>query len=123
MLDAPFDHLMVLLMGERRALAGGADRNEPVGSFRQLPVDQSAIRALVEVAVLEGGHKRGEGALEARPGCHDTVLGWGGRLPGHQMIIGSPRRKKGPARSFGKRVASCPGFAAVAGDCLAIGAG
>ena len=60
LLHAPLDHAVVLFMGERRALARGADRHQPVGALGDLPIHQLAERALVESAVLERRHQRGE---------------------------------------------------------------
>ena len=64
LIDAPFDHLVVLVMRQGGALAGGADRNQTVGTFGNLPFDQVAETLFVELAVLERGHQRGEGAAE-----------------------------------------------------------
>ena len=74
LLDAPFDDLLVLLVRQRRALAGGADRDEAIGALGDLPVDQAAESLLVERAVPERGDERGERAPEARLGGHDTIL-------------------------------------------------
>jgi len=74
LLDAPFDHALVLLVRQRGALAGGADRHQAIGALGDLPVDQAAEGLLVERAVAERGDKRGERAPEARLGGHDTIL-------------------------------------------------
>ncbi len=74
LLDAPLHHLPVLLVRERRALAGGAHRNQPIGALGDLPIDQVAERLLVQRAVAEGSDERGERALEARLDGHDRVL-------------------------------------------------
>ena len=60
LIDAPFHHLLVLLVGQRRAFAGGADRNQPIGALGDLPIDQVAERFLIDGAVLERGDERGE---------------------------------------------------------------
>ena len=45
-------------------LAGGADRNQPVGSLRDLPFDQPREGRLVDLAVLERRNEGGDGTLE-----------------------------------------------------------
>ena len=68
LLDAPAHDIVMLVMAHRRTLARGADGHEPVRSFGDLPVDQAAERALVELAVAHRRHKRGDGAVEHRSG-------------------------------------------------------
>src|SRR5262249_5108384 len=58
LLDAPLDSLVVLLVRERRAFAGGANRNKPIGTLGNLPVDQVPKGFLVHRSVLEGSYKR-----------------------------------------------------------------
>ncbi len=70
LVDAPFHDVLVFVVRERRALAGGADRNKPAGALFDLPVDQPPERFLVDGTVLERGHERGERASKARPGGH-----------------------------------------------------
>ena len=70
LIDAPFDHLLVLVMRERRALAGGADRDQSVGALGDLPFDQVAERVLVDRVVPERRHQRGERSPEIRLGGH-----------------------------------------------------
>ena len=60
LIDAPFHDFLVLVMGQRRAFARGADRDEPVGALGDLPIDQVAERFLVDRTVLERGDERGE---------------------------------------------------------------
>ena len=60
LLDAPFDNFFVFVVGERRAFAGRADRNEPIGAFGNLPIDELAESFLVDCAVLERRHERGK---------------------------------------------------------------
>ena len=60
LIDAPFHHLFVLVVGERRAFAGGADRHQAVGALGDLPIDQLTEGFLVDRAVLERGDERGE---------------------------------------------------------------
>src|SRR5262245_32407930 len=72
--DAPFDHPPVLVGRQRRALAGGADRDQAVGTFRDLPIHQATKGFLVERSVAEGGDERGKRASEARPGGHGAIL-------------------------------------------------
>ena len=54
LLHTPTDDLLVFLVRERRAFSGGADRHEAIGSFGDLPIDQTAKSLLVERAVAEG---------------------------------------------------------------------
>ena len=70
LVDAPFDDLLVLLVGQRRAFARGADRNQAVGALGDLPVHQFAERLLVHRAVLERRDERGERSPEPRLGGH-----------------------------------------------------
>src|SRR5262249_49975509 len=72
--DAPFDYPPMFLVRQRWALAGGADRNQAIGPFGNLPVHQTAKGFLVQRAVAERGNERGKRASEARPGGHDTIL-------------------------------------------------
>ena len=50
----------VLVVGERRTFAGGADRNKPTGALGDLPIDQIAKGLLVHRTVLERRDERGE---------------------------------------------------------------
>ena len=75
LVDAPLHHLLVLVMTERGALAGGADRHQPVGALGDLPVHQVAECLFVERAVLERRDQRGERSTEARLGGHGVFLG------------------------------------------------
>ena len=59
MLDAGLDELAVLLEVDGGRLAGSADHHDPVGAFRDMPVDQATQRVEVETAVLE--HRRDNG--------------------------------------------------------------
>jgi hypothetical protein len=60
LVDAPLDHLVVLGVRERRAFAGGADRNKPARTLGDLPVDEAAKGFLVQGPVLERRDQRGE---------------------------------------------------------------
>src|SRR5262249_55165738 len=73
LVDAPLHHLLVLGMRQRRALAGGADRDESIGALGDLPFDQIAERALVDRIALERGDQRGERSPEIRLGGHWAV--------------------------------------------------
>ena len=75
LIDAPFHHLLVLVMRQRRALAGGADRHQAVGALADLPVHQVAECLLVERAVFERRDQRGKRSSKARLGGHGAVLG------------------------------------------------
>ena len=66
---------LMLVVRQRRAFAGGADRHQAVGALGDLPVDQVAERFLVDGTVLERRDQRGERASKARLGGHDTILG------------------------------------------------
>src|ERR1700761_8069429 len=84
LIDAPFNDLLVLVMRQCRAFAGGADGNEAVGALGDLPLDEVAERFLVDGTVLERGHQCGEGASKAGLGSHDTIrcaLGYPGYGP------------------------------------------
>src|SRR6516162_7163795 len=74
LLDAPLHDLAMLVMGECRALAGGADRHQPVSAFGDLPIDEAAKCPLVHTAVTKRGDECSERAAKARLGCHDTIL-------------------------------------------------
>ena len=56
--DAQLDDALVLVVAERGALAGGADRHQPVRALRDLPFDQPLERLLVDLAVLERRDQR-----------------------------------------------------------------
>ena len=58
--DARLDDAHVLLVRQRRALARRADRHEPVGALRDLPLDEAAEGLLVDLAVT----KRRDGAVK-----------------------------------------------------------
>ena len=73
LVDAPFDDVLVLVMRQRRALARGADRNQAIGSFGDLPIDQIAEGFFVDRPVLERCHERGERASKLGLGGHDTI--------------------------------------------------
>ena len=60
LLDAPFDDLFVLIVGQRRALPGRADRNQASGALGDLPIDEVAESFLVNRPVLERRHERGK---------------------------------------------------------------
>src|SRR5581483_691127 len=72
------DDQLVLLVRKRRALAGRADRDEPLGAFRDLPFDMISKRFLVQFAVLERCDQRRERStellLQPRRGSHDAIL-------------------------------------------------
>ncbi len=66
-LDAEFDDAAMLGMRERRGFAGGADRNETVAPFGDLPLDVVDEGLLVDGARFgEGGDEGGNGSLEHR---------------------------------------------------------
>ena len=54
LVDAPFDDVLVLVVRQRRALAGGADRNQAIGSLGDLPIDQIAEGFFVDDPFLNG---------------------------------------------------------------------
>jgi hypothetical protein len=59
-LDADLHHLAVLVMRQRRRLAGGADRNEAVAAFTDLPFDMRGKRVLIDGAGIgERGDESG----------------------------------------------------------------
>ena len=70
LVDADVDGAAVLLVAQRRALAGGADRHQPVRAGRDLPVDQSAERRLVDFPVLEGSDQGRHRSVKLRPLVH-----------------------------------------------------
>ena len=70
LVDADVDDAAVLGVAQGRALAGGADRHEPVRTRTDLPIDQRAERRLVEFAVLEGRHQRRHRAVKLRALLH-----------------------------------------------------
>ena len=61
-------------MGQGRALARGAYRDQTAGALGNLPIDQTAKSFLIERAIAEGSDERGKRAPEARPDGHDTIL-------------------------------------------------
>ena len=64
-LDADLDDALVLLMGEGRAFAGGADGDQPLGALRDLPLHQLGELLLVHRAVLPHGRdQRDQRSLE-----------------------------------------------------------
>ena len=58
-LDVRLDQLAVLVEVDRRRFAGGADDDDAVRAFRDVPVDQTTQRVEVEPAVF--GHRRNDG--------------------------------------------------------------
>ncbi len=62
--DAQLHDPHVLLVAEGGRLTGGADRNQPLGSLRDLPFDQPLEGRLIELAVLERRNEGGDGTLE-----------------------------------------------------------
>ena len=73
--DAQIDEALMLLVVERRRLAGGPNRHQPVRSSLDLPFDQGAERRLVDLAVAERCDQGDDRALE-----HGKLLGpWGRR--------------------------------------------
>ena len=74
LLDAPGNHLPVLFVRQGWAFAGGADRDEALGAFGDLPIHQTPEGFLVDRAVAERRDEGGKRAPEARPGGHDTIL-------------------------------------------------
>ncbi len=54
LVDAPFDHLLVLVMGERRAFARGSDRDQAIGALPDLPFHQRAECASSSEPFLNG---------------------------------------------------------------------
>ena len=63
-LDDDLDAALVLGVGERRRLAGGADGDEPVASLGDVPLDELGQRLFVHLPVAEGGDEGGNGASE-----------------------------------------------------------
>jgi len=101
--DRPFHNLLVLVMAERRALAGGADRHQALRALGDLPGDMLAHRRLVGRAVLERRHQRGEGASERAMRSH-------GVFPSGFAQRAVPRRSRSDALAAGR--GGCKGFAA-----------
>src|SRR3974390_494707 len=66
LVDAPFDHALVLVMAQGWAFARGPHWHEPVRAFGDLPVDQGTERRLVHAAVLERRHAGSERTSKAR---------------------------------------------------------
>ena len=60
LLNAPFDHAVMLVMAHGRTFAGCADRYQAMGALRYLPAHQGAERRFVERAILEWRNQRGE---------------------------------------------------------------
>ena len=80
LLDAEFDHPMVLGAIHRRALAGGAARNQRAGAVVDLPVDEAAEGGLVQRSVAKRSHQGGN-----RAGKHCVALQNGFKgPPGHR---------------------------------------
>jgi hypothetical protein len=79
--DAPFDDFLVLVMGQRRALARRSHRNKAPGAVLDLPIDVSPEGLLVERAVLErrhqGGHRAFQHSVRSHSGAPCPAL----RLP------------------------------------------
>src|SRR5437588_487612 len=73
LVDAPFGHLLVLVMRQSRAFAGGPDRHQAVGPFGDLPLGKVAEHLLVDRAVFEGRDQRGERSPEIRLGGHRAL--------------------------------------------------
>src|SRR6185437_8660772 len=71
--DAPLDDAFVLVVAHRRAFAGGADRNQTMGSLGDLPVHQRAEGRLVERAAFERRDQGCERASKIRLGCHEPL--------------------------------------------------
>ena len=68
-----FDHGLVLVMGQRRAFAGGADGHKAGGAFGDLPFDKVFERIKIQLAVFERRHQGWNGPFD-----HDTSPIWGG---------------------------------------------
>ncbi|MPL67290.1 hypothetical protein SDC9_12981 [bioreactor metagenome] len=66
------DHAVVFLVAQRRAFAGGADRDDAVRALRDVPLHQFLERVPIDCAVRERRDECGEGPFE-----HDTLLRWG----------------------------------------------
>ena len=110
LVDADVDGALVLVVRQRRAFAGRADRNEPVRSGRDLPVDQGAIGGFVDRAILEGRHKRRHGSMKlcalfhiplpARPAAEHTSRSPGVRThrPGRARAKGGANFVRRPIR-------------------------
>ena len=71
--DAPLDDLLMLVMAERRALTGGADRHQAMDAARDLALDQRHEGFLVDLPVLERRDEGWNDALE-RGMDHDLQI-------------------------------------------------
>jgi hypothetical protein len=58
-------------MGERRALARRANRDQPLGALCNLPGDERAKRLLVDPAIAERCHKSGHRSLKTGGSGHE----------------------------------------------------
>ena len=100
----------MLLVRQRRALAGGADRHQAIGALGDLPVDQAAKGLFVERAILNGVTSA---VNEPRKLVLAVMIRSSessrrqGRPP--QLISGTRLAMKAPAIA-----SACPVFAAVA---------
>ena len=63
------DHPQVLLVGERRGLAGGSAHDDSVGAVLEQMLHEACRGLLVEASLrVEGGHHRGQDCAELH--CH-----------------------------------------------------
>ena len=109
-LDAELDHPLVLVMGQRRRLAGGADRHETMTSLRDLPVHVAGESLFIEGAVLgEGRHEGGDRSLEhyllLRPALAAALVLVFFEAPHHNAAVGTPQARRGgrPREEKGNR--------------------
>ena len=73
-LDADLGHSLVLGMAQRRRFSRGAAGQQPVRALGDLPFDEVAERALVDLAAVERRDQRDIGTLEhglSSPGGRD----------------------------------------------------
>ena len=98
-LDAKLDHPLVLVMGQRRRLAGRAHRHEAMASLGDLPVHVRGESLLVEGAVVrewchEGGDRSLEHFLLLRPALAVALVLVFFEAPHHNAAVGRPQARR-----------------------------
>ena len=116
MLDRDADELLVLVDVDRRRFAGGADDDDAVGAFGDVPVDQLPKRGEVERAVLvhrrddrdqaagdHGADSNAFGTRRSRAQRRWIIAGFGplARIPA-RSAIGAQRHAKASSSSPGR---------------------
>ena len=69
--DADVDHTLVLVVAQRRTLAGCSDRHQPMRSLADLPVDEGTKRLFVEATVAHRRYQCSDRSCE-----HAIPLPW-----------------------------------------------